>query len=196
MMPKNGIIKVRQNKGSNKIPLNKKTMVISNKKAIIFACGLTTAILIIKSGIIPGINEIAVNAQKQPQVALEIKTAPGQQPEPISARYTPSTQASEAIKRLTSGQGEWLRKLIVCESSGNPGAINEKDRDGTPSYGLLQFKPATFYGFAKKYLIEATDHMNPDKQIEIAVKMIEDRKNIDWWQQFPACSEKIGFPPE
>lgn len=46
---------------------------------------------------------------------------------------------------------EWLEKISMCESSNNPKAINLKDRDGTASYGLLQFKPNTFREYAEKY---------------------------------------------
>lgn len=41
--------------------------------------------------------------------------------------------------------------IAGCESSLNPKAVNFKDRDGTASFGLLQFKPETFREYATKY---------------------------------------------
>ena len=72
----------------------------------------------------------------------------------------------------------WLEKLIACESGGRPEAINPKDRDGTPSYGLLQFKPDTFAGYLKKYLLQG-ELMDPEKQKQI-VRLMMDDKDVVW----------------
>lgn len=92
-------------------------------------------------------------------------------------------------------QQKFLDALIRCESGGNPNAINPKDRDGTPSLGVLQFKPSTLYYFAHvKYKIlpdiEEEEIMNlifdPDLQIRVAKLMILDPQ-VDLSRQFPDC---------
>lgn len=96
---------------------------------------------------------------------------------------------------LAGGTREaWLEDLIACESGGRPGAINPKDRDGTPSYGLLQFKPSTFAMFSKAYGIEG-ELMDPEAQKAIVVRMMDDR-SVKWHKQFPACVRKLGTPPQ
>jgi hypothetical protein len=90
-----------------------------------------------------------------------------------------------------------LSDLIECESKWNPNAINPKDRDGTPSYGLLQFKPGTLYSEAKRYGIlediERGEIMNliydPQVQIDVAIEMIKHNLHSEkfWLQQFPGC---------
>lgn len=88
----------------------------------------------------------------------------------------------------------WLQKLILCESTGNPNAINKIDLDGTSSYGLLQFKPSTFKYFAKKYNVPG-EMMNPESQKEVVRHMMDD-KSVVWKNQFPDCVRKLGTPPK
>lgn len=94
---------------------------------------------------------------------------------------------------LSHPQRAWLGALEWCESKGRPQAINPKDRDNTPSYGILQFKPSTLTYFGKMYGI-AGDIMNPDTQEAIVEQMIL-QGGIDWHQQFPVCSGILGKPP-
>jgi len=88
--------------------------------------------------------------------------------------------------------------LISCESSGNAHALNPKDRDGTPSYGLLQFKPSTLYVEAIQYglLASSTPESQIKKvmyvaqlQVDVASYMIMGswKKPAFWLQQFPQC---------
>lgn len=96
---------------------------------------------------------------------------------------------------LSHQQTAWLGALEWCESGGKPSAINPKDRDNTPSYGILQFKPSTFTLFAKEDgLASTTDYMNPDAQEAIVTQMIL-RRNVNWSQQFPVCTGILGTPP-
>lgn len=102
---------------------------------------------------------------------------------------------------LTHQQRAWLGALEWCESGGNPKAINPKDKDNTPSYGILQFKPSTFNYFSGLYNITvpipvapAMAYMNPEVQILIVEQMII-REEVNWHQQFPACTSKLGLPP-
>lgn len=99
----------------------------------------------------------------------------------------------EAVSRQTPEREEWLAKLEMCESSGRPEAVNPNDLDGTPSYGLLQFKPSTFELFQKKYEIEG-ELMDPDAQRAIVRKMMDD-PSVRWENQFPACVKRLGRPP-
>jgi len=192
---KNGIIRAGQMKRSGRISLTKKTMIISSKKAIVCACTIVTAVAIFRNGTIPILLEMYAKAQNSPKVASERKTAPEQQPKAISPQYTPSAEAWQALESLTHNQNVWIRQLIGCESGGRPAAINPKDLDGTPSYGLLEFKPETFYGFAKQYAIQVASFMDPNKQVVILTNMIKDHENINWFTQFPACVAKYGQPP-
>ena len=96
-----------------------------------------------------------------------------------------------------------LTDLIKCESNGDPNALNPKDKDSTPSYGLLQFKTKTLYSEGKRYNIindiEPREILNiiyfPEIQIKVAAEMIKNNKdNINWWkQQFPACAKKYDY---
>lgn len=93
----------------------------------------------------------------------------------------------------TADQEAWLKRLEMCESTGNPNAINPNDLDNTPSYGLLQFKPSTFAAFSKAYGIKG-ELMDPDAQRAIVRRMMRD-KSVNWHQQFPACVRALGLPP-
>lgn len=125
-------------------------------------------------------------------------------------------EPEEAIVEIESwtAQEEWLAKLELCESSGNPEAINEVDLDGTASYGLLQFKPSTFWLFAESYGIVHRQHepdtaympdmsigswydamMAPEYQRAIVRRMMSD-PGIRWENQFPGCVRKLGRPPQ
>lgn len=97
-----------------------------------------------------------------------------------------------------------LRALILCESGGRVMARNPSDRDGTPSYGILQFKPGTFAAWGREYGllprdIERAEIMNliydPHLQMEIVSKKISENKhNKKWWlTHFPACAERHRF---
>lgn len=110
------------------------------------------------------------------------------------ATSTPDHIADTGKKVGTISQEAWLAKLVQCESTGDPGAVNPKDRDGTPSYGLLQFKPSTFAMFSKAYGIEGK-LMDPDAQRAIVRRMMGDA-SVNWHQQFPDCVRRLGLPPK
>jgi soluble lytic murein transglycosylase-like protein len=119
----------------------------------------------------------------------------------LSARaFAPAITPTETYVRpaqpaLTSEQQAWLGALEWCESGGNPKAINPKDSDGTPSYGLLQFKPSTYALFAKAYgLASTTNYMDASEQVAIVTGMIESG-TVNFHHQFPACTGKLGTPP-
>lgn len=95
-----------------------------------------------------------------------------------------------------------ITDLIRCESGGKEKAINEVDRDGTASYGLLQFKPSTLLGAIRQFKLmpdlEDGEIMNVmligDLQIRAFIGMYGGGKPVEWWaQQFPACSKKHKY---
>ncbi len=107
-------------------------------------------------------------------------------------------------KYLSHQQETWIRALEWCESNGKTSAINPKDLDNTPSYGSFQFKPDTMYEYGIKYGIWSKQMdkeffkenllMNSELQSEIVGQMIFD-KRVNFRQQFPACTKKLGLPP-
>lgn len=108
---------------------------------------------------------------------------------PAGLTYDPMSTMPE----LSRPQRAWLGALEWCESRGNPKAVNPKDLDGTPSYGILQFKPGTFWGFAKKYNLTLTNYMDPDQQEIVIGHMLLHKNDINWRQQFPACVKKAVY---
>lgn len=110
---------------------------------------------------------------------------------PPAATSTPAS----ATPSLSYEQKAWLGSLEWCESRGNPEAVNPKDLDNTPSYGLLQFKPGTFDLYSGIYRIATTSYMAPAEQEEIVTDMIL-KGGINWHQQFPACVKLLGLPPK
>ena len=107
-------------------------------------------------------------------------------------------------KEITHQQDLWIGRLEWCESSGDNEAINKIDLDGTPSYYAFQFKPSTFKYYAIKYKILSDDLEDEDyfnwmgdyeKQRKVVEKMVND-PGIDWYQQFPDCTRRLGLPPK
>lgn len=142
-------------------------MALDLRRTLVYAAGLAIALL-------------AVFRLFTPNVAALTYTRP--------AEVAP-------VSPLDSAQQAWLGRLEQCESGGNPSAINPRDLDGTPSYGLLQFKPGTYYEFSKLYgLSTSTNYMDAPQQQEIVEQMIV-RGGVDWHQQFPACTKRLGLPP-
>lgn len=104
--------------------------------------------------------------------------------------------ASTTVPSISHAQEVWLGALEWCESQGVPKALNPKDRDGTPSLGAFQFKPGTLIGFAKLYGIEISDDIfDYASQRAVMVQLVLHSKEIDWSQQFPDCTRRLGRPP-
>lgn len=102
----------------------------------------------------------------------------------------------EVVPTLTHAQQVWKGALEWCESRGKIGAVNPKDRDGTPSYGSFQFKPSTLQYYAEKYNVPtATSTMDYATQSAVVDQMILHRAEIDWSWQFPDCVKRLGYPP-
>lgn len=114
---------------------------------------------------------------------------------------TPAVKPEVVVEegpKLTHQQEIWVAALEWCESKGKNGAINPKDRDGTPSYGGFQFKPSTLEYYADMYGVEmGTTTMDYEVQYATVVQMVLHRDEINWHQQFPDCTKnKIGLPPK
>lgn len=87
----------------------------------------------------------------------------------------------------------WLDKLVMCESGGDPNAINPIDLDGTASLGLLQFKVGTFLMYLDRYEMEG-ELMDGEVQKAIVRRMMDDPK-VRWENEFPDCVRLLGRPP-
>jgi hypothetical protein len=109
-----------------------------------------------------------------------------------------------AIPTITHAQDVYIYALEWCESRAKNGALNPKDRDGTPSHSNFQFKPLTLKHYAVKYgllsdELEEADYTNWAYDYELTHKilmfMVND-KSVDWDNEFPICvKNKIGYPP-
>lgn len=96
---------------------------------------------------------------------------------------------------------EWIEKLAFCESSNNPLAVNPRDRDNRPKYGLFQFDFETWKFYIKKYKLfnyanwEESDWWNAIfsdyHQRVVLNEMIKHGVNLS--QEF-GCIRKIGLP--
>jgi hypothetical protein len=75
--------------------------------------------------------------------------------------------------------GSIIDKLARCESTNNPEAINWND-NGSPSYGLLQFKSGTFQEYCVSKYGLPDDIMDGEIQRECADYMIRDGL-LDRW---------------
>lgn len=105
---------------------------------------------------------------------------------------------------LTHAQVTWIGALEWCESHARHTAVNKVDRDGTPSYYSFQFKPSTFKYFGETYGVipkglneQGVFEKMQDYEImrTVVEKMVIDRKNIKWQNQFPDCVKRLGVPP-
>lgn len=87
-----------------------------------------------------------------------------------------------------------IDRLILCESGGDPYAINENDvhynSDGSVSigsFGILQFSENTFYEYAPMAGVVSPVLMNPQHQIKTAKYMISIGLANRW-----TCWDKIN----
>ncbi len=78
-----------------------------------------------------------------------------------------------------------FQRLITCESRWKADA----EGDNGTSFGLLQFKQATFDHFTEKYGMADAEIQNPHHQIDLAARMIANG-HLDHWKN---CSRKIGW---
>ena len=111
-------------------------------------------------------------------------------------KIAPVSDSKAPVGRVYAVLGsDYLEDLAMCESSNNPLAVNWHDH-GSPSYGLLQFKEATFKSKVRQYnlLPEAEDSeiMNwiYDGQFQLKLaRLILEEKN--GWRAWTNCMDKI-----
>lgn len=110
---------------------------------------------------------------------------------------SPHIDPPAPVPTLSHEQIVWSYALEWCESHGQAGAINPKDRDGTPSYGAFQFKPSTFVYYADMFgVATSSGYMDYESQRKVLEAMLLNEKKIDWDQQFPDCvKHHVGQPP-
>jgi hypothetical protein len=78
----------------------------------------------------------------------------------------------------------YMLQIAQCESHLNPAAYNPKD-GGSPSYGIYQFKKATFYGNGGEHIWVAKE------QIKIAAKMMAEGKWNAWRNCYHVAIKKV-----
>ncbi len=107
-----------------------------------------------------------------------------------------SPVATTTVVARETSQDEWIDSLAVCESGNYAYAINPKDSDGTPSYGMFQFKTGTYLWLLGKYEIQSAPIFSSTTQRAIVKRMIND-PDIKIANQFPDCIKNhIGLPPK
>ena len=85
-----------------------------------------------------------------------------------------------------------IREVSFCESRINDKALNPKDTDGLPAYGLLQFKKNTFYKWAKLAEIDEPDIWNPWQQI-ILYRWAKENDLLGHWGCYRTLSKNSIF---
>jgi hypothetical protein len=137
---------------------------------------------------------VAITALWATLSAIRIGTIPAPRPD------APLGPAEIAVYNPDQTQ-RIIDKLIELESSGNPKAINFLDRDGTASFGCLQFKPTSFRGYGIRYGFFGekvswdwlmTKIFDCDLQKQIARAMILDQtvdKNNKWPTAWPKVKD-------
>lgn len=82
---------------------------------------------------------------------------------------------------------EQMIKVMMCESGGNPSAINHGDAEitGKPSYGLFQFQPTTYRLWAAE-IGEVRDIMDIDGQIRVTAYAFSKDRQWHW-----SCFNKL-----
>jgi len=98
---------------------------------------------------------------------------------------------------------EKMEKLIECESSNNPLAINVRDADGTASIGLCSMKIETFKEYAVKYGLMGENvswnwviTMMFDEKFhkKVCYEILKNEKpEIIRNRLFPVCARKAGI---
>jgi hypothetical protein len=112
--------------------------------------------------------------------------------EPITTAHL--EEPKKVLLKQPATREQWLTDLEICESGGNPNALNPVDRDGTPSHGLLQFKDTTFEMYRVRYSMGEVELYDPEAQ-RLMVRFMMDDDAVRWEQEFPDCVRKLGRPP-
>lgn len=119
-------------------------------------------------------NNLVMAAKNAPQSIL------GDTLLPVSPHFLPNIQV---LGSFTDNLKETLHKLALCESGDNEKAINPRDTNGLPSFGLFQFQKTTFQENCEGDIFSRTDQTN------CAAKLIKQGEAWRWYN----CASKIGI---
>lgn len=106
---------------------------------------------------------------------IESEALPETKPFTLSPRQVIVKQAI-----VYATPAEPLLRVAMCESTMDPKALNPKDVDGLPAYGLFQFKTATFMGYAKKANVVNPDIWSVEHQATVAAYMFSHGQKKQW----------------
>ena len=119
----------------------------------------------------------------------------------FSTRLDAETNLNLCQYQITSDNlTKWIEELALCESSNNPLAINPKDKDNRPKYGLFQFDIETWKMYIKRYKLfnyenwEEADWWNAiysGYHQEIVLREMI-KNNVGLRKEF-GCIKKIGL---
>lgn len=93
---------------------------------------------------------------------------------------------------LAACTGPWA-PLIMCESGGNPAALNPADTNGRASLGLVQFQQATWDGVARNAGWAHLVGLDPRTQpASVQLEMAEQLRSTDGLRPWPHCGQFYG----
>jgi len=78
-----------------------------------------------------------------------------------------------------------IEKVMLCESSGNPNAINNHEPNNVPSVGIMQFQRKSFDYMSSK-MGENLDFYSYHDQIKLATWAISNNMGRNW-----SCYRKV-----
>ena len=110
-----------------------------------------------------------------------VKIARAEAPERTLKDYTPKELITHYSRLYGVSEPEMLR-VIKCESSLNPNAVNWQDshRLSEGSHGIAQFSKDTIAHFGKDIGLENPDPYNPKEAIEVMAYMWSIGKQKHW----------------
>ena len=121
---------------------------------------------------------------------------------PMASTFYFKPHVLATMAKKSSIREEIVEEMTMCESGGNDLALNACDKDGTPSYGRLQFKPETLRSYVLKYGFFGIEDVNTwtsgdllaytwdgELQERIFRKMLDD-EDVVWETEFPDCFKK------
>ena len=77
-------------------------------------------------------------------------------------------------------QTPWLEQLAKCESGINEKAVNPKDSDNLPAYGLFQYKTGTWEYFQEEMGVSGLDIMSGEDQLRVTKWAMENGMASHW----------------
>jgi hypothetical protein len=106
----------------------------------------------------------------------------------------PPQQALEGQIEPNQGAQDWLlelekhpelKKLADCESGSTESAVNPKDVDGFPKYGLFQYHVPTWLWFQELMGVSGLDIMSGEDQLTVTRWAFSHGKSSHWGVCYP-----------